>query len=234
MKDNAAMKNMPNQVIIGLGVIGLGLLFLLDNLNIIDRRQVVQFWPLLFVIVGVVKLTLANNPNERMMFALIALFGAILTLNRMGFGIFTIGTFWPVLLIVGGGLVVYRALHGRREIGFSPKMSADSDSFVNITAVLGGVDRRITTPALVGGEITAFMGGCVLDLRGSSIEGEAVINVFALMGGITLKCPTDWTIVLEGIPILGGFDERTMTPPDNSKRLIIRGYGIMGGVEVRN
>jgi hypothetical protein len=71
-------------------------------------------------------------------------------------------------------------------------------------------------------------------MRGSSIEGEAVLNVFTVCGGITIKCPPDWTVVLHGTPILGGFDEKTATPPDTSKRLIVKGYAILGGLEVRN
>ena len=38
----------------------------------------------------------------------------------------------------------------------------------------------------------------------------------------------------QGTPILGGFEEKTIAPPDASKRLIIRGYAIMGGLEARN
>jgi predicted membrane protein len=78
------------------------------------------------------------------------------------------------------------------------------------------------------------MGGCSLDMRTASIQGEAVINVFAFWGGVTIKCPPDWTVVLQGTPIMGGFEEKTATPPDGSKRLVIRGYAVMGGVEVRN
>ena len=73
-----------------------------------------------------------------------------------------------------------------------------------------------------------------LDMRTASIQDEAVINVFAFWGGVTLKCPPDWTVVLQGTPIMGGFEEKTATPPHSQKRLIIRGYAIMGGVEVRN
>jgi hypothetical protein len=71
-------------------------------------------------------------------------------------------------------------------------------------------------------------------MRGASIRGDAVLNVFALLGGITIKCPPDWTVVLNGTPILGGFEERTLRPQDASKRLVITGYAILGGVEVRN
>jgi hypothetical protein len=72
-------------------------------------------------------------------------------------------------------------------------------------------------------------------LRQASItDGDAVINVFAMCGGISVKVPPDWTVILQGTPILGGFDERTIAPHDSAKRLVIKGYAIMGGLEVRN
>ena len=109
-----------------------------------------------------------------------------------------------------------------------------SGETVDITAILGGYERRVATQDFRGGEITAVMGGCELDMRSASIRGEAVINVFAFWGGVTIKCPPDWTVILLGTPILGGFEEKTIAPPDGSKRLVIRGYAIMGGVEIRN
>jgi len=78
------------------------------------------------------------------------------------------------------------------------------------------------------------MGGCALDLREAALTTEAVINVFAIWGGITIKVPPDWTVILNGTPVMGGFTEKTARPPDNRKRLVVTGYAIMGGVEVRN
>ncbi|MES2901686.1 MAG: DUF5668 domain-containing protein [Pseudomonadota bacterium] len=231
---NSAARGVPGQVIIGIAVITLGLLFLLDNLNLIEFREVKRYWPVLLIIIGVAKLMDAQTPQERMPFIILTGVGAVMTLNRLGFDLFTVRNLWPLALILVGGAVVYKALIGRRQISGMVKPEEGSDSTVSATVVLGGFDRRISVPAFRGGEITVFMGGCALDLRGSSIENEAVITVFAAMGGITLKVPPDWTIVMHGTPIMGGFDEKTITPPDNSKRLIIKGYVIMGGVEVRN
>jgi len=103
-----------------------------------------------------------------------------------------------------------------------------------VVAILGGVERRITTPDFRGGEITAVMGGCALDLRESSILKEAVLNVFTIWGGINIKVPPDWTVVLNGTPVMGGFSEKTISAPNGDKRLVITGYAVMGGVEVRN
>ncbi|ATQ77768.1 hypothetical protein CR152_27160 [Massilia violaceinigra] len=244
MKNDPRTSGVPNQVWIGLAVIGFGLLFLLDNLNIIDRHRVLYFWPVLVVIAGLVKFAGAESRHERLVFGLIAAAGAVLTLNRLGYGyFFNVRTLWPVLIILFGIGVIHKAMRKRvappgtpLKAGgaAAPDADADADSVVDITAILGAFQRRISTPAFRGGNVSAIMGDCVLDLRESSIVGEAELNVFAVMGGITIKCPPDWSIVLEGVPILGGFEEKTSPAPGTGKRLTIRGYAIMGGVEVRN
>lgn len=232
---SSGSRSVPGQIIIGVLVIGLGLMFLLDNLDIIDFHRVSQYWPALVILFGAAKLIDAETPHERMVFGIITFIGAALLLNRMGLDFIRVRNIWPLVLIAVGAAVVYKAVTGRRVIAAAyDKEIAQNDSVLDVTVLLGGFVRRITTPNFRGGEVTAIMGGAELDLRGSSIEGEAVVSVFAVMGGITLKVPPDWTIILNGTPIMGGFDEKTITPPHNEKRLIIKGYAIMGGVEVRN
>ncbi|MDL2354132.1 MAG: DUF5668 domain-containing protein [Pseudomonadota bacterium] len=234
MKTDLPNKNVSRQVILGVVVIGMGLLFLLDNMNIWDFHRAIQFWPMLFILVGVVKLCDTNSADGYFLGAVLVLIGVLMMLGRLGVIYFSWQTIWPMVLIGLGGSVLYKAITGRRLIGPALKGMAASDDVVDVTAILGGFERRITTPNFKGGEATAVMGGCALDMRSSSIASEAVINVFVLFGGITIKVPPDWTVVLHGTPIMGGFDEKTVQPPDNSKRLIVRGYAIMGGVEVRN
>ena len=234
MKSNSS-RSVPSQVILGAFVVGLGVLFLLDNLDIWDFRRAISFWPAMFILFGVVKLLDSNSTNGKLVGSALIGVGVMLTLGRMGYLSIDFHEAWPLLIIFAGGAVIYKAVTGRRAIESGVlKADVESDSIVDITAILGGFDRRITTPNFRGGEVTAVMGGAALDLRGSSIEGEAVINVFVAMGGITLKVPVDWTVVLHGTPIMGGFDEKTSAPPNGTKRLIVKGYAIMGGVEIRN
>lgn len=227
-------KSVPGQVILGVFVIGLGVLFLLDNLNIFDFHRAVSFWPAVFILIGVVKLLDTRSPNGILLGTVFTGVGIGLTLNRLGLLNFDWRMVLPLLAIGAGAVMVFRSLTGRRTVESAMKVDDGSDSVVEATAVLGGFERRVTSQNFRGGEVTAVMGGCELDLRKSSIDGEAVINVFVAMGGITLKVPPDWTVILHGTPIMGGFDEKTIAPPNDSKRLIIKGYAIMGGVEVRN
>jgi hypothetical protein len=241
MKNNIDTRSTSSQLIIGVLVIGLGVLFLLDNLDIIDFHRAITFWPVAFIVAGVLKLLDTRSPNGRLFGSILIGVGVIMILNRTGLFYIHWRTIWPLALIAVGGSLLYRALKNKSDrprVGMvSLEKGVDSnasDELIDVTAVLAGFERRITGRPFRGGEVTAIMGGCNLDLRDSSIEGEAVLNVFALWGGITLRCPPDWTVILQGTPIMGGFEEKTATPPDGSKRLTIKGYAIMGGVEVRN
>jgi predicted membrane protein len=208
-----AQRGMTSQLLMGLLVIAVGLLFLLDNLDIIEIHDALSFWPLVFIFAGVAKLLDTSTPNGYLVGLAGIGIGTVMILNRLGIIDVSWRMAWPLILILVGAVM----------------------QKLDVTAILGSFERRLHTQDFRGGEVTAVMGGCTLDMRGASIaSGEAVINVFAFWGGVTIKCPPDWTVVLQGTPIMGGFDEKTTTPPDSRKRLVIRGYAIMGGVEVRN
>jgi len=113
---------------------------------------------------------------------------------------------------------------------------SSSNSIISATAILGGVERRNNSPDFRGGSATAIMGHCEIDLRPASITSpnEPVLEVFALWGGIEVRVPTDWTVISQVDPVLGGFEDKTQPPKEETKRFIIRGPVIMGGIEVTN
>ena len=242
MKNDLQPRGATSQVVLGLLVIAMGLLFLLDNLGYVDMHRAFSFWPMLFVIVGTVKLCDTRTQGGTLLGAGLVGFGILLMLDRMDIFDFSWRTVWPLVLIGLGGYLVAKAVRNKRALergvalpdGTPLASAAGAGEVLDVTAILGAYERRVTTQNFRGGEITAVMGGCELDMRGAAIQGEAVINVFAFWGGVTIKCPPDWSVILQGTPILGGFEEKTIAPPDNTKRLVIRGYAIMGGVEIRN
>lgn len=83
--------------------------------------------------------------------------------------------------------------------------------------------------------MSAFMGATSLDLTAADIQdGDAIIDVFAFWGGIEIRAPRTWNVVGHITPFMGGFEDKTQPSPDNEKRLVIRGFVMMGGVEVKN
>ena len=83
----------------------------------------------------------------------------------------------------------------------------------------------------------AFMGGCHLDLREAEVVGhEAVINAFAMMGGVDVIVPEGIEVILEGVAFMGGRDSTVKAVPviPGSPVIRVRAFAFMGGVHVRS
>jgi hypothetical protein len=221
------------QMLIGLMVISIGVLFTLDNFGMVQDwdRHVLRYWPAGLLAIGLMKLWQSRDGMGGSFGGLLfTIAGGWLLLEQTTLIRISFTDLWPLLLVLFGGYLVWQGVAGPR-----PRAAGDSNATVNATAILGGITRGNNSRAFKGGQITAVMGGCELDLRQASIDAEAVFDVFALWGGIEIRVPDDWTVVSRVVPLLGGFADSTrpaQTAP--AKRLVIRGFVIMAGVEVKN
>ena len=224
-----------SQVILGLMAIACGVIFTLDNLEIIAARDYLQFWPIVFVAIGGLKLWHAKTDGHGWLGGLLfAGLGVFMLANRIIYFEFSPRQFFPLVFVFFGGYLVWRGLGGKRR-----GQIADGHSSFSGLAVMGGVARRSNSQTFSGADLTAIMGGCEIDLRQASIVPgtEAVIDVFALWGGIEVKVPEDWTVVTRAVPLMGGVEDKTRVPqppPAVEKRLVISGIVMMGGVVVKN
>ncbi|MGB3699090.1 MAG: DUF1707 domain-containing protein [Gordonia sp. (in: high G+C Gram-positive bacteria)] len=91
--------------------------------------------------------------------------------------------------------------------------------------------------AVVGADLkaTAVMGGVGLDLRNVEYTAPVLeIRCKAVMGGIEITVPPDVTVEVHGRGIMGGFDGSAAGPGGaGAPRVVVRGFALMGGVDVR-
>jgi len=221
------------QVLFGFIVIAIGVLFTLDNLNIVDATDYLQYWPAALVALGAVKLWNARVEGRGWLGGLIFTgVGAWMLVQHITYIRIDVRDFWPLMFVCIGGYLVWRGVAGPRR-----QRAVDGDSRMSAIAIMSGINRGGNSPAFTGGDLTAVMGGCEIDLRQASIaQGTtAVIDVFAFWGGIDIRVPEDWTVVTRVTPLLGGVEDQTRPPQGaSSKRLEIRGTAIMGGVVIKN
>ncbi|MGA9117340.1 MAG: DUF5668 domain-containing protein [Bacteroidota bacterium] len=220
------------QMVFGVIVLLAGLLFLLDNFDVLSADEYLKYWPALLLAYGLFRLLQPGDLPGKFFGLLAAALGGLLLLDMSGVIVFEVWDFWPILLILMGLSLVFRAAR-RAAPAAAP---AGGDGSVKGFVVMGGWKRSYGAEDFRGGELTAVMGGCELDLRQARMKGaEAVLDVFALWGGIEIKVPQDWTVAVEGVPLLGGFDDKTLPPRENPRgRLVIKGFVVMGGVEITN
>ncbi len=238
MDGNPSIRPTP-QLVFGLLIILLGVLFTLDNLNILEVGDYIRFWPLALMALGTAKFFESNRPPSQLAGVLFFGIGSLFLLQNLHVIRFHLWVLWPLVLVIIGGGMLWQAIMRERIA------DADSDSAISAVAILSGVERTFNSQDFRGGDLTAIMGGCEIDLRQASIkENQAVLNVFAMWGGIEIRVPEDWVIILHGIPLLGGFGDSTRlravgdpahpAAAASRKRLVIKGFVIMGGVEVKN
>jgi len=223
----------------GVVIAGIGTLLLLSNLDLVSDR-VWHYWPVLLVLVGagIVWRALDGGAGAGWPGPGGGRWG-----RRWERGVWTAPAVAPETGTsasdagmgaespsVGGPAAAVAA----PPPGAAP--ASEVASTVSAFALLGAVRRRSITQDFRGGDLTAVMGGCELDLRGASIaSGDAVLETFAMWGGIEVRVPEDWTVVVQGMPILGGFEDKTRhVAGDPRKVLVVRGAAVMGGVEIKN
>jgi hypothetical protein len=94
----------------GLILITVGVVFLLDRLDIADFHYVIHhFWPMILVVLGVSKLFNARTVWNGCWLIAVGVWLQISALHLFGM---TYGDSWPLLLIAAGICVIGRALFG--------------------------------------------------------------------------------------------------------------------------
>lgn len=219
------------QLFIGCAIAVLGVLFTLDNLNLVESEPILQWWPAILVLVGARKLLGFGSRQQMLTGGLITGAGVLLLLASLDVLRFGIWDLWPLMLVFLGAWLVLRGVQRTRDGG----PPVDPDDYANDFVMMGGVVRKMNSAQFRGGEVTAFMGGVELDLRNAHAASDTVaIDVLAWWGGIELWVPPDWKVTSEVTPIMAGYDDKTKPQSDARTHLIVRGVVVMGGIEVGN
>jgi hypothetical protein len=261
-----APRTVTPQLVIGAFVVLLGIVLLLDRLQIAEARHLRLIWPMVLIAVGGSMLVQRSDQSGRFWGSVWTLVGVWMLLNMLGW---IQVTFWqliaPLVLIAIGTSVVMHAM--RRDTsrwarpsrpsrpaspGLHPPpmpgtprgpeaepLRSEPGGFVTLFTIMGQSKRASSDKPFRGGEMTAFMGGCVLDLRQATIPpGEvAVVNLLAVMAGHEIWVPPGWAVNCEVVPLLGGIDDKRLPPieplPDNAPRLRLKGVVLMSGVVIK-
>ena len=221
-------------LISGIVLVSIGAVLLLDQFGLVDARSLWHFWPAIFIISGIVKVSSSSYSSPRIWGGFLILFGIILTLHEFGRFPVGIGHLWPLFIIVGGLLLMWQAYEAQQGGGFS-----SSDSDVKVFSIFGGSEQHINSQTFRGGQLVAVFGGYQLDLTQAEIEGpQAVLDATSVFGGGEIRIPRHWNVLVKGIGIFGGYgDENGRGAPDSTKppkTLIVQGVAMFGGVAVKN
>ncbi len=204
-------------------VLAAGVILLLGNADIIDSGEVFSiWWPVVLIFAGV--LSFMANPRHWGIALIIVGAGVVFLLSRLDV-IDLRDLIVPAALIILGLFVIFgRNLGGKQT-------AADE---INSFNVFSGSNLNTSSQSFKGGSVTAVFGGADVDLRQAGLAPGARLDVFAAFGGVEVKVPSDWHVVVRGQPIFGGIDNKTKAPvAENAPQLEVNATVIFGGVDIK-
>ncbi|MGH9671792.1 MAG: LiaI-LiaF-like domain-containing protein [Bryobacteraceae bacterium] len=220
-------------VIAGLLVMAMGMALLLRNLGLVRRLDIEMVWSFLLLVGGVANM-LSGPWSKRLIGLLVASLGSYWLLDEFGMVSYPFWRIWPAFLMALGAILLYRALSRRKGVE-----QATSATMLNEFVMFGGVGRKLNTQEFAGGQLFAACGGHEIDLTQAGFQDQAVyVDANVIFGGIEIKIPAGWSASVEGIAIFGGYEDSTIQPKIEEgaaiKRIVVRGFAVFGGVEVKN
>ncbi len=236
---------MKSRIWVGVILIAVGAGFLLENTVGFPFGEVFEiWWPLILVAVGVVQII--NRPNKLMGGLVLIGLGGLLIANHL-----TGTDFWATALPLGlilfgiGFLLRDREADAKVHVkrSFNINMGSNNavdlnDEVIDISAVFSGTSHRINSSKFRGGRINSLFGGVELDLRSAEMAStEASLDIDCTFGGVEIKVPQSWKVVVQGTPIFGGIQNDTIIHPsmaDNVHTLTVRASVAFGGMEIKN
>lgn len=234
---------MKSRHVAGIILIVLGVVFLLDELDIFYFGDIIRtYWPLLIVFYGLG--SLFDKTKSKVFSAIVLIFGVIIQLNKLNYlnkGIMSY--FLPSVLIIVGINMIFESEKNKKKIKVDFDTDFDSndfekntikDNFISHTALFSGLELKVINEDFAGAKLNAIFGGIEIDLTNvKTTKKVIVIEANAIFGGIEITIPQDWNVKIEGTPLFGGYSmNHKRQVIENAPTVVFRGLALFGGVEI--
>ncbi len=229
-------RNSSNRLVIGIVLVIAGLFLFLRNTNIfpVFIEDILFSWQMLLIVIGLIITVGGANRTPGIILMAVGGFFLIPDLFNEIFGMYRI--FWPAFFIAAGILIIF-AGRGAKDKLFHQDSGFSGTDFIDVVNIFSGGDRKVVSDNFRGGKITSIFGGSKINLSKCRLAtGVTQLEITCIFGGTEIIVPEDWSIVIDVVPVLGGFsDERRISSAsvhDSSKQLIIKGTVVFGGGEI--
>jgi hypothetical protein len=209
-------------------LIAVGGLWLLDAAGALDAGATIDhWWPVAVIVLGLA----AAAVDRRLSLGpvVVVLIGALLLVGQLDIVEFD-AIVWPVVAIVAGLWLLFNRAQWSQA---REEMSGRQD----VLAVLGAAETKNRSPHFQHANVSAVFGGATLDMRDAQLDPGATVDALALFGGVDVIVPPGWRVELGGLPLFGGYDDKTGgngdLPPD-APVLKVEATAIFGGVDVKS
>lgn len=240
--ETSERKDTRGRLVLAVILVVAGILLLADNFNLLDFNFTYIFlsWPMLLIVLGIINISKPNHTNLGIILICVGGFFIIPRIVPVSVDFGQI--FWPLILVGIGVLILLKKRPGSGEPRFSKSWLGENRTsldYIDDVNFFGGSERKIVSKNFKGGKSVSIFGGSVYVLTESELaEGNNILEVINIFGGVKLVIPSSWNVHLEVASIFGGFSDKRMGSPaasdSNTRVLYIKGVSIFGGGEIKS
>jgi cell wall-active antibiotic response 4TMS protein YvqF len=211
----------------GAVLVALGALFLLQQFGYGNGgATLADWWPLAVIALGLMWFGSGSLRGPLIVTGL----GLVLLAGTLGLIAMTFAMLWPlVVVLIGLGFLA-------GGIGWRRRPYRD-ENWISQLAVFSGFDIRSSAQRFRGASLTAIFGGFTLDLHDVQLAPEgARVQATTVFGGLTVLVPAGWRVTVSGLPVFGGFSDKTKSlgvPAEDAPHLHVDAVAFFGGVEIK-
>lgn len=219
---------------IGLVLVIFGALVLADTLQVFgeDISLWNYMWPTVLILIGLSGLI--RRGSFRIISVFLIVVGGFYLAQNLGIEWFVgkeLHLFAVLLVLVGIQLLLFS--------GWT-KISRHAHEFTNVSknkkdfsALMGGLDEKVISDDFKGCSISAIMGGAEVDLTDVKINQDVTVECTAVMGAVEVALPRNVRIVVNGTPVMGGYENTNPGDPAAPFTVFVQYTAVMGAVEIR-
>jgi predicted membrane protein len=225
------MKKTSN-ILWGLVLVALGVIFALNALDIADFNIFFDgWWTLLIIVPAVIGLFTESEKTGNVICIII---GAMLFLWCRD--ILDFSTMWkliiPAIIVVIGLKLIFRGIFGNKANEMMKKMKSEGKTPRSGFAAFSENKMNFDGEVFEGAELNAIFGGIECNLTNAVIEKDQAIQATAIFGGIDIFVPENVNVKVDSFNIFGGASNKSHSNPE-APTIHVNAICLFGGIDIK-
>lgn len=219
-----------NNVLWGIILIIIGIIFALNSLEITNINLFFKGWWTLFIIIPSLIDVVSKESKTGSIIGLVI--GVALLFACRGLIDFTLvlKLIVPVIIIIFGLSLIFKDSINKKVKEEIKKLGENEKK--EYYATFSNHRINIEQDSL-NSEANAIFGGLTIDLMNTEIKEDIIINANAIFGSITILIPKNVNIKISSTPIFGNISNEIKNNHENKITVYINALALFGGIEVK-
>lgn len=224
-----------NNVIWGVVLVAIGVIFALNALEITDIKIFFKGWWTLFIIVPcTIGLFTGRDRTGNLIGLLIGVF-LLLSVNK----IIEFSMLWklgiPAIIVIIGVRMIWNSVIGNKTFQtIDREMKEKGTGLKYGTATFSNQNLNFDGEVFEAAELNAIFGGVKCNLRNAKFEKDAIIDASAIFGGIEIYVPDNINVKVISNSLFGGVsNKRAWVYNEGAHTLYVKATCIFGGVDIK-